>query len=170
LMTTAGTNPRTGLDIWVLPLFGDRKPFPYLETEFQENEPKLSPDGRWLAYRSNESKRSEIYVVSFPQPGGKWPISTTGGQEPVWSRDGRELYYYSLDNKIMAVDTKPAGPKSSQLQFGVPRPLFEVRILTNDSPNFDVSQDGRFLLPALVEQQGSTPMTVVLNWPQLLKK
>jgi len=141
-----------------------------VQTEFQENEPRLSPDGRWLAYRSNESKRSEIYVVSFPQPGGKWQISTTGGREPLWSRDGRELYYYSLDNKIMAVDIKPSVPESPQLQFGVPRTLFEVRIFTNDSPSFDVSKDGRFLLPVLVEQEVSAPMTVVLNWPQLLKK
>jgi serine/threonine protein kinase len=171
VMTTAGNIPRTtGLDIWVLPLFGDRKPFPYLETEFQDDQPRLSPDGRWLAYRSNESKRSEIYVVSFPQPGGKWHISTTGGREPVWNHDGRELYYYSLDNKIMAVDIKPSVPESPQLQFGVPRALFEVRIFTIDNPSFDVSKDGRFLLPILVEQEVSTPMTVVLNWPQLLKR
>ncbi len=169
-MTTTGNARKTAPDIWVLPLFGDRKPFPYLETEFQEDSPRLSPDGRWLAYRSNESKRSEIYVVSFPQLGGKWPISTNGGVEPVWSRDGRELYYYSLDNKIMAVDIKPSVPGSPQLQFSVPRALFEVRIRTTDSPNLDVSQDGRFLLPVLVQQEVSAPMTVVLNWPQLLKK
>jgi len=171
-MTTTGNTRRTAPDIWVLPLFGDRKAYPYLQTEFQESEPRLSPDGRWLAYLSNESKRNEIYVVSFPQPGGKWQISTTGGQEPVWSRDGRELYYYSLDNKIMAVDINITSsvPERPQLQFGVPRALFEVRILTSDNPSFDVSKDGRFLLPALVEQQVSTPMTVVLNWPEMLKK
>jgi eukaryotic-like serine/threonine-protein kinase len=168
-MTTTGNTPKTGVDIWVLPLFGDRKAFPYAQTEFQENEPRLSPDGRWLTFRSNESKRSEIYVVSFPQPGGKWQISTNGGEEPVWSPDGRELYYYGLDNKIMAVDIKPSVPGNSQLQFSVPRALFEVRIRTADNPNLDVSKDGRFLLPVLVEQ-ASTPMTVVLHWPEMLKK
>jgi eukaryotic-like serine/threonine-protein kinase len=168
-MTTSGNTPKTGLDIWVLPLFGDRKAFPYVQTEFQENHPRLSPDRRWLAYKSNESKRSEIYVVSFPQPGEKWQISTDGGQAPVWSPDGRELYYNSLDNKIMAVEIKPFPPGNRQSQFGVPRALFEVRMLTNDS-GFDVSKDGRFLLPALVEQSVSPPMTVVLNWPEMLKK
>jgi len=157
-------------DIWVLPLFGDRKPFPYVHTEFQENQPRLSPDGRWLAYRSDESKRDEIYVVSFPQPGGKWQISTEGGHAPVWSRDGRELYYYSLDNKIMAVEIKPSAP-GSQLQYGAPKALFEVRIPSNGvNVGFEVGRDGRFLVPALVEQQASTPMTVVLNWPRLLQK
>src|SRR5579864_1094286 len=151
--------------IWVLPLFGDRKPFSYLRTEFQENQPRLSPDGRWLAYRSNESKRNEIYVVSFPQPGGKWQSSTDGGRDPVWSRDGRELYYYSLDGKIMTVDIK-AGP---QFQFGVPKTLFEARISTRNI-SFEVSKDGRFLLPVLVEQETSKPMTVVLNWPEMLKR
>jgi serine/threonine-protein kinase len=156
--------------IWVVPLFADRKPLPYPHTEFQESQPRLSPDGRWLAYRSDESKRDEIHVVSFPQPGGKWQISTYGGQSPVWSLDGRELDYYSLDNKIMAVDIKPSVPGSRELPFGVPRALFEVRILTSDITSFDVSNDGRFLLPVLVEQQASTPMTVVLNWPELLKE
>jgi serine/threonine protein kinase/Tol biopolymer transport system component len=151
--------------IWVLPLFGDRKPFRHVQTEFQESQPRLSPDGRWLAYRSNESQRNEIYVVSFPQSGGKWQISTEGGQDPVWSRDGRELYYYSPDGKIMSVDIK-AGP---QFRFGVPKALFEVRIATSYT-SFEVSKDGRFLLPALVEQETSKPMTVVLNWPEMLKK
>lgn len=170
-MTAPPATRKTGSDIWVLPLFGDRKPFPYLQTEFQENQPGLSPDGRWLAYRSNESKRNEIYVVNFPQPAGKWQISTNGGLEPVWSRDGRELYYYGPDNKIMAVSIKPSVPGDPQLQFGVPRALFEVRISTTpDNTNFDVSKDGRFLLPVLEERPASTPMTVMLNWPELLKK
>ena len=172
LFTTSSSNMlKTGLDIWVLPLFGDRKPFPYVQTEFQELQPRLSPAGRWLAYTSTESKRNEIYVVSFPQKGGKWQISANGGRYPVWSHDGRELYYYSLDNKLMAVDIKPSVPGSPELQFGVPRALFEVRITTGaDTAGFAVSKDRRFLLPVLVEQEASTPMTVVLNWPELLMK
>ena len=151
----------------MLPLFGDRKPFPYVHTEFQESQPSFSPDGRWLAYRSNESKRNEVYVVSFPQPGGKWQISTEGGQLPVWSKDGRELC--SLDNKIMALDIRPSVPGSEQFQYGVPKVLFEVRIASNLASSFEVSKDGRFPLAALVDQQASTPMTVVLNRPQMLK-
>jgi Tol biopolymer transport system component len=153
--------------IWVLPLFGDRKPFAYVQTEFEENQPRLSPDGRWLAYRSNESKRNEVYVLSFPQPSEKWQISTDGGQSPVWSRDGRELFYYSADNKVMAVEIKPG----AQFQFGVPKALFEVRIAPQASnTSLAVSKDGRFLLPVLVDQEESIPMTVVLNWPEMLKK
>lgn len=87
----------------------------------------------------------------------------------MWSQDGRELYYNSLDNKVMAVAIRPSLPGNRQFQFGVPRALFEVRMVTNDS-GFQVSTDGRFLLPTPVEQQASTPMTVVLNWPQTLKK
>ena len=79
------------------------------------------------------------------------------------------MYYYSLDNKIMAVDIKPSVPGNPQLQFGVPRVLFAVRISTSGDKLFDVSKNGRFLLPALVEQGATTPMTVVLNWPQMLK-
>jgi len=169
LMTTPGNNPKTGLDIWVLPLSGDRKPFPYLQSEFQENQPRLSPNSQWLAYTSNESKRTEIYVVSFPQPSERYLISTNGGRDPVWSRDGRELYYYSADNKIMAVEIKPSAPGRQQSPFGVPKALFEIRKAANDN-GFEVSNDGRFLLPVLVEQRDSVPMTVVLNWPELLKR
>ena len=150
--------------IWVLPLFGERKPFPYPHTESQESQPRLSPDGRWLAYRSDESKRNEIHVVSFPQPGGKWQISTDGGRSPVWSRDGRELYYYSPEDKIMAVEITPG----ARFQFGPAKALFGVRV-GRLGTGFDVSKDGRFLLPVVVEQQATTPMMVVLNWPRMLK-
>jgi Tol biopolymer transport system component len=171
LFMTALPTTHKSMEIWVLPLFGDRKPYPFVQTEFQENQPRLSPDGRWLAYRSNESNRNEIYVVSFPQPARKWQISANGGRQPVWSRDGRELYYYSLDNRIMAVGIKPSVPGDAQLRFGVPSALFEVRISTGpDNTSFDVSKDGRFLLPVLTEHAASTPMTVTLNWPELLKK
>ena len=161
LFTAAVGNSR----IWVVPLFGDRKPFPYPHTEFQESQPRLSPDSRWLAYTSDESKRKEIHVVSFPQPGGKWQISTEGGQSPAWSRDGRELYYYSLDNKIMAVEIRPG----ARFQFGAPKALFGVPVSVRRGTGFEVSGDGRFLLPALVEPQATTPMTVVLNWYRMLK-
>jgi Tol biopolymer transport system component len=79
--------------IWVLPLFGDRKPFPYLQTDFDENWARLSPNGQWLAYVSDETKRDEVYVQTFPTRGGKWQVSTNGGSRPVWSRDGKELFF-----------------------------------------------------------------------------
>jgi hypothetical protein len=161
-------NPGPGLvngrGIWVLPLLGDHKPFPYVDAGFQERFARLSPDGRWLAYQSKESNRDEVYVVSFPQEGGKWLISTGGGIKPVWSRDGRELYYYSADGKIMAVPITPG----SQFQLGLPRPLFDVRLAITTA-SFDVSRDGRFLLPVLVANPGSGLMNVVLNWSRTLK-
>jgi Tol biopolymer transport system component len=171
LTITPETNPTTGTDIWVLPLIGDRKPFPYLKTEFAEGAPSLSPDGLWLAYQSDESRSAQVYVDRFLRKGQKTPVSTTGGLLPVWSRDvrRRELYYYSLDGQIMAVDVMPSVSGSAQSPFGVPRKLFAARIAQGSG--FAVSKDGHFLLPVLLGQQDlSAPMTVVLNWPELLKK
>ena len=155
LSSTGQRNPKTASDIWVLP-FSDKKAFPYLQTEFNEDNCKLSPDGRWLAYQSDESKRNEIYVMTFPMPSGKWQISTGGGRIPAWSRDGRELYYVSADNKLMAVEIKPG----VKFEAGVPHPLFDVR----PGAGFDVRKDGNFLIPTPAEQSASAPMTVVLNW------
>jgi eukaryotic-like serine/threonine-protein kinase len=158
---------KTGSDIWVLPLFGDKKPIPYLQTAANEAAAKLSPNGQWLAYQSDESKRNEIYVTTFPQPGGKWQVSTNGGSYPVWSRDGKELYYVSSDEKMMAVELK-AG---QTFDAAVPKPLFGVRTdLTLFGDGYDVGKDGRFLIPVSVEQRGTTPITVVVNWPGALKK
>jgi serine/threonine protein kinase/Tol biopolymer transport system component len=153
-----------GRGIWVLPLFGDHKPFPYVDAGFGERFARLSPDGRWLAYQANESNRNEVYVVSFPQKGGKWLVSTGGGTKPAWRRDGRELYYYSADGKIMAVPIM----RGSQFQFGLPRPLFAVRLAVTTA-SFDVSRDGRFLLPVLVANPNSGLINVVLNWSRTLK-
>jgi hypothetical protein len=114
---------------------------------------------------SNESKRNEIYVMSFPKPGGKWQISTNGGRIPVWSHDGRELYFVSADSKMMAVEIKPG----AKFEAGVPKPLFDVRLAGNN-PNFNVSADGRFLIATPVAESASVPMTVVLNWQAGLKK
>ena len=161
LLAIETPNPR----IWVIPLPGDRKPFRYMASEFTQTHPRLSPDGHWLAYVSNETGTAEIHVVSFPQPGGKWRVSTGGGVDPVWSHDGHELYYYSRDNKIMAVDIRP-GPL---FQYGVPKPLFAAQIAAINS-SFAVSKDGRFLLPIPVEQGVTASMSVVLNWPEMLEK
>ena len=157
-------DPKTSNDIWVIPTFGDRKPFPYINTEFHEDNAKLSPNGQFLAYRSDESKRNEVYVQTFPEHGGKWQISTGGGDFPVWSRDGRELYFISADNKLMAVEVKGDGKK---FDAGVPKPLFSVPA----QAQFDVSKDGRFLIHVPVAQTATNvPITVVVNWQSALKK
>jgi serine/threonine protein kinase len=165
LTQTPPSNPH-GQDIWVLPLLGGGKPYPYLRTEFAENQPRLSPDGRWLAYRSDKDKRQDVYVISFPQSGVKRKISTDGGGMPAWSHNGHELYYLATDGKIMAVEIRPG----AQLDFGLPKALFPAHIVRDANIHFEVSSDGRFLLPAPVEQQPLAPMNVVLNWPEILKK
>jgi len=117
--------------IWVLPLSpeqtgSNRKPFPYLNEEFNEIGAKLSPNGQWLAYFSDETKRDEIYVQTYPKPGGKWPVSINGGSRPAWSRDGKELYFIGLDGKLMAVDVK-SGPGGG-FEAGGPKALFDPHI------------------------------------------
>ena len=164
-----GPGPSTGNDIWILPLQEERKPRPFLQTPFSEVAPAFSPDGRWLAYTSNESGRNEIYVQPYPGPGGKWLISTDGGTEPVWSRNGRELFYRNGD-KLMAVDiqTQPA------FKAGTPRMLFErPGYQVGTRPDYDVAPDGqRFLMIKHTEQQQSalTQIHVVLNWFEELKR
>jgi Tol biopolymer transport system component/predicted Ser/Thr protein kinase len=162
-------NPVTGIDIKVLRLT-DRKTQPFLQTQFNEGAPRFSPDGRWLAYGSDESSRTEIYVQPYPGPGGKWQISTDGGTEPVWNRNGRELFYRN-GNKMMAVDiaTQPT------FSAGTPRMLFEGQYVPSPttSQNYDVSPDGqRFLMikPFEQAQAGPTQINVVLNWFEELKQ
>jgi Tol biopolymer transport system component len=169
LLAFVEVNPATGYDIWVLRL-NDRKAQPFLRTPFNESVPRFSPDGRWLAYVSNESGRWEIYVQPYPGPGGKWQISTEGGTEPVWNRNGRELFYRS-GNKMMAVDIAT----HSGFAAGKPRVLFEGRYEppAGTTPNYDVSPDGqRFLMIKRSEQEAAAPtqINVVLNWFEELKR
>ena len=170
LLAFHGGTPTTGRDIWVLRLDG-RKAEPFVRTSFQEGAPAFSPDGRWLAYVSNESGVPEVYVQPYPGPGGKRQISTDGGTEPVWNRNGRELFYRS-GVKMMAVEvtTRPA------FSAGRPRRLFEGRYLASVFPligvAYDVSPDGqRFLMIKEVEQSPSaTQVVVVQNWFEELKR
>jgi len=170
-------NPDTQRDIWVLrmgePSAGPgqvRKAQPFLRTRFDELAPRFSPDGRWLAYISNESGRYEICVQPYPGPGGKWQISTEGGAEPAWNPNGRELFYRSGD-KMMSVDiaTQPG------FAAGKPRMLFEGRYEPAPFPiaNYDVAPDGqRFLMvkPSESAEGAPTQINVVLNWFEELKR
>ena len=153
----------TGWDIWTLPLSGERKPVPFLKTPFAETLPVLSPDGRLLAYQSNESGRNEVYVQTFPEAGGKWQISSSGGVEPKWSADGKQLFYRALDQKLMAVDVSSQGGFSA----GVPQTLFQGRfdITRPARDRYRPAADGkRFLLLAPLGREAMTPTIVVLNW------
>jgi Tol biopolymer transport system component len=159
-------NPKTNTDLWVLPLDGSRAPFVYQKSEAAELQGQFSPDGRWVAYQSNETGRFEIYVRSFPKPGESIPISTAGGVYPRWSFDGRELYYIAPDAKLMTV---PVSIKSGTLEAGTPTALFQTRRVGGGANvvgrghQYDVAPDGRFLIN--VETESSTPpITLVLNW------
>jgi Tol biopolymer transport system component len=161
-----------GFDNWLLPLFGDRMPRPYLESTFDRIQSRISPDSRYLAYTTNESGTFQIVVQTFPDPnGGKWQISADGGVQPKWRRDGRELYYLSLDGKIMAV------PVSTGATFTAGRPmaLFQTSLTVNRrSPTrdrqYDVAPDGRFLISVPAANAAYIPFTVMVNWDSLLAK
>jgi hypothetical protein len=117
-------DPGKGFGLDAVPMFGDRKPFAYLAADSNNGEHvKLSRDGNFLAYTSGESKHAEVFVETFPEHIGKWQVSTGGGDWPVWSPDGRELYFLSNDGKMMAVAVKISG---RNFEAGVPRPLFSV--------------------------------------------
>jgi Tol biopolymer transport system component len=168
-------DPKTKFDVWVLPLSGDKKAFPFLNSASNEIEAKLSPDGKWLAYASDETGRYEIYVQTFalggshepPERRGKWQVSANGGTLPVWSRDGNELFFVGPDRKMMAVTVNSAS--ADKFDAGAPRALFESRAGGGPYDIFDVSKDGRFLMRVPVEAP-STPITVILNWTSLLEK
>ena len=169
LLAFIDVNPDTGFDIGVLRL-SDHKGQSFLRTRFTDATPRFSPDGRWLAYVSDESGRSEVYVQPYPGPGGKWQISTEGGAEPVWNRNGRELFYRSAD-KMMVVDIT----LHPSLEVGRPRMLFEGAYVPGVTtfPNYDVSSDGqRFLMLKPSEAAGAAPtqINVVLNWFEELKQ
>ena len=152
------------IDLWVLPLFGDRKPYPFIESPFFDAGSQFSPDGRWLAYNSNESGRSEVYVVPFPGPGGKVRISTAGGDNARWRRDGKEIFFLAW-NTLMAAEVTANG---SRFDVGAVRRLFEVPMVNGYWP-YDVSPDGqRFLVNTL--EEAVAPLTIVVNWPAGLKK
>jgi Tol biopolymer transport system component len=159
----------TGSDLWVLPLFGDRKPFPFLQTNFDERQAQISPNGRWIAYSANDIGRPEVYIQSFPKPGSKVSISTSGGTEPRWRRDGKELFFLAAP-KLMAVEVKSDTPT---LEVGVPKALFETALFgtTNQRNRYVVSPDGRrFLINVPREGAIASPVTVVVNWAAGLKK
>jgi hypothetical protein len=154
-------------DLWVLPMFGDRQPVGFLTTPFDEKQAKFSPDGRWVAYCSSESGRDEVYVQSFPVAGNKVLISTNGGTEPRWRRDGKELFYLAADGKLMALEIDVKG--SSTLNAKIPKalPLKPERRFVS----YAVTADGqRFLIHTTTGSATPDVINVVLNWTADLKK
>jgi Tol biopolymer transport system component len=143
-------------------LFGDRKPFPIAQTDFIESAAVFSPDGRWIAYTSNEAGQPNIYVQPFPAGGAKRQVSRDGGGQPVWRPDGKELFFLGPDGTMMAAAIDGTG------QFGVPKALFPAihpSALTLGTRQYAVTKDGeRFLVNIRPQQSSVTPLTVVINW------
>ena len=157
-----------GLDLWVHPVSGPRATDPFLQTQFTEAGPKFSPDGRWIAYSSDESGQYEIYVRPYPGPGRKWQVSSGGAEHVLWSRDGRELFYRN-GPKFMSV------PITLEPDFtaGKPRLLFEGPYALVGNQSYEVTRDGkRFLVLEPVEKERApvTYFNVVLNWFEDVKK
>ncbi|HUK12104.1 MAG TPA: protein kinase [Thermoanaerobaculaceae bacterium] len=158
-----------GADVWILPLGGDRKPRPFLATPFNEGNAVFSPDGRWMAYQSNESGRNEIYITPFPQAGAKWQVSQGGGIIPSWRADGQALYFGTPDGRLMEAPVAPAGPA---VEVGTPHELSKTRLA---SPNpatwsYAVPPKGDRLLALQSEAGAAVPLTLVTHWTEGLKR
>jgi Tol biopolymer transport system component len=159
----------TGYDLWLLPLTSDKTPKPYLVTNQNTYDARFSPDGRWVAYVSDESGRDEVYVQSFPEPSRGTRISVNGGDGPEWRKDGKELYYIAPDRKLMSVAVNGAGPL---FQVSAPQPLFQVNTLLDYSrQEYHPSPDGtRFLVNSRIEDTTPQVLNVLLNWKAQIKK
>jgi Tol biopolymer transport system component len=154
--------PDTNWDIWAMRLDGSEEPFPLVQSEFIEVRPTFSPNGLWYAYESSESGQPEVYVREFPGPGGQWQVSTDGGTEPIWSADGREIFYLESGGNIVSVSVDVG----STLTAGLPETLFAPPLFpTIQRERYRVTRDGRRFL-ALTTPSGEAvrPTTVVLNW------
>jgi hypothetical protein len=167
--TSPGPKDTTKNDIWLFPLIGERRPSPFIKAQSNEFLLNISPDGKWLAYTSDESGTREVYVTTFPQPTGKWQVSAGSGQEPKWRRDGKELYFLASDKKLMAVDVNT---NLGVIETGVPRVLFEAPFyLVSGKNRFVVTNDGQRFLTILQEADtAGSSLNVVVNWKAGIKR
>jgi Tol biopolymer transport system component len=173
-------DPQSNGDLWVVPMVGDRTPAVFLKTPFREAFPAFSPDGRWVAYMSNESGRMEIYVRPFvppsrdasaDKPGGQWQVSTAGGISPAWRPDGKELYYLNPAGAMMAAPVTVTGATFTP---GAPVALFPTHMYgggvdVQQGRQYDVAPDGRFLITTELESSAA-PITLIQNWTPDAKK
>jgi len=186
-------DPKTESDLWALPMSGanasptgrsnqsmtgEQKSFPVVHTSFDETQGQFSPDVRWLAYTSNETGRTEVYVRPFPEVGDQFLVSTGGGSQPRWRPDGKELFYVAPDGKLMAAPISIA-PQGRTVVAGGPVALFQARLASGPGISltgwqsralYAVTSDGRFLMNATIEGGEASPITIVLNWQAARKK
>jgi len=165
------THPETLTDLWVLPLSGDRKPFAVARSSANEAHAQFSPDGRWIAYVSDEGGRAEVFVSPMPPTGRRLRISTEGGVAPMWRADGKELFYVSFDRRLFAVPVTTA----HGFRAGLPRPLFKTSFppigMSGERAPYAVDEDGcRFLVRRLDHDSAPTPIVVARNWTAELKR
>lgn len=158
-------------EVWYL-AWPDRAPKPLFQAKWTIRNAQLSPDGRWIAYSTNETGNMEVYVSPFPSVNGKWQVSTSGGEEPRWRQDGRELFYVSADGKMTAVAVKTT---TAGFEAGSPVALFQTRrrqpISAQDVFSYDVSGDGKkFLIATKVDEANAAPVSVLLNWASQMDK
>src|SRR4029077_16637431 len=150
-------------ELWLVPLNGDHKPLAFLKSKFNQFQGEVSPDSKWIAYTSDESGRSEVYVHSFPVAGARWLVSNGGGNFARWRRDGKELFYRALDGKLMVAAIRNA---ARGLEFGTPAALFRISEPQGQfSYAYDVAPDGQRILalvPARVTGDAAS-LTVVVN-------
>jgi tricorn protease-like protein len=157
--------------LWVARLDGDKVLRPYLDSPYNETQAQLSPDGRWIAYTSNESGHDEVYVQSFPVPGRKRQLSTAGGAMPRWRADGKELFFLARNQHITAVPVTD----SASLTLGAPKTLFRTRLVVEGSESiglptrYDVSPEGERFLVRYPTSDPGAPITVVINWRAALR-
>jgi Tol biopolymer transport system component len=161
----------SGAQLWLLPMTGgDRKPFPFLQTSFNETLGQFSPDGKWVAYTSDESGRYEVYARGFPGASSKFQISNNGGTEPRWRGDGKEIYYVAPDDKLMAAAVKST---ADTFERDSPKPLFQAHWLASNTRfyTYDVTRDGqRFLGTVVAEGESTRTLRLVTNWQTRLKQ
>jgi Tol biopolymer transport system component len=169
LITYTSLPPGGGVALWVLPLFGDRQPIRFPESKSFAAFGHFSPNGRWLAYVSDESggEELEIHVRPYPASAGVWQVSTGGGGQVRWRRDGKELFYIAADGRLMAVEVTTEGT----FRAGTPKPLFQPRGWGQyGGPHYAVAADGQRFLFAVPPAEAPEPtIRVVLNWPAILK-
>jgi len=171
LMFRAGTSGTgDGFDLWILPLFGDRKPFPYITGAGDQLYAQFSPDGRWVAYTSNETGRYEVYVAPFPGTGAKWQVPQNGGTMPRWRHDGAELFFQGFSSgQFLVAQVNERGPN---FEVGGIQDLFSINNMSPSiaSDQYDVFPDGKRFLVITTGEAGTLPLTLVQNWTAELKR
>ena len=165
--TNTTVKGNTQNDIWILAMSGERKPVPFLQSGSNETSAQFSPDGRWIAYVSDESGTNQVYIAPFPNPVGKWQVSRSSGTEPRWRGDGKEIFFLSPENKLMAAAVNASG---SNLQIGNAETLFEIHPANPPGYHYDVTKNGKRFLVDSIKEGIFEPLALIVNWTAAIKK